>query len=191
MNTVDTLDRYRRAQEGFDATMAAVPAGGFDAPSMCADWTVADVAGHVIWGQHLVRHLATGVEFTDVTGAPGAAKPRELAGTDPLARWQEARAASVATLSPDVLGSIVTIGGLGEVPLDVMVTILVTDHLIHTWDIARALGLDDRLDADLVPPVFASIRPHVTRAPGMFGPELTPAPGADEQTRLLAFLGRA
>jgi hypothetical protein len=28
------------------------------------------------------------------------------------------------------------------------------------------------------------------RGPGAFGPELTPPPGADEQTKLLAFLGR-
>ena len=45
------LDPYRRAQEGFEMVLHAVPAGGWDAPSECELWTVRDVAGHVIWGQ--------------------------------------------------------------------------------------------------------------------------------------------
>ena len=53
--TTDTMAAYRRAQDCFDAVIAAVPADKWDAPSACAGWTVRDVAGHVIWGQEQMR----------------------------------------------------------------------------------------------------------------------------------------
>lgn len=185
------MESYQRAQDGFDAMLAAVPPGKWDAPSACAEWTLRDVAGHVIWGQEQVRHWATGQEYTRTTGAPGAPHPGEMAGADPLATWRAARAGSLETLSDKALARTVSVGPLGEVPLAMMVTVLVTDHLAHTWDIGHALGVDVRLDPELVPDSYAWARKGIVRQPGFFGPELTPPPDADEQTRWLAFLGRA
>lgn len=66
------------------------------------------------------------------------------------------------------------------------------DVLVHTWDLARAAGLDERLDAEEVHRVFAAVLPidAMLRSPGACGPKLEPPAGADEQTRFLAFLGR-
>ena len=185
------LDPYRRAQEGFEAVMHAVPAGGWDAPSECELWTVRDVAGHVIWGQEQLAHWATGREYGRADGAPGAPHPAGMAGSDPLSRWRAARAAADDTLTAEALGRTVTLPGLGETPLSGIVTLLVTDLLAHSWDIGHALGLDVRLEPDLVSGSFAWARDHVIRVPGFFGPELTPPAHADEQTRWLAYLGRA
>ncbi len=186
-----TMECYRRAQDGFDAVLAAVPADSWDAPSACAQWTVRDVAGHVIWGQERLRHWATGQPYGVTAGAPGAPQPGELAGADPVPTWRAARAASVESLSDDELGRTVSLPGLGERPLSAIVTLLITDHLAHTWDIGHAIGLDVRLDPQVVPVSFAWARDNVVRVPGLFGPELAPPPTADEQTRWLAYLGRA
>jgi len=186
-----TIDRYVRAQDGFDRVVAALPADRWDGPSACADWTARDVLGHVVWGQELVRHLATGRPFTSDEGAPGAPHPGTLIGGDPLGTWRAARAASLPTLTPDALARIVTLRAFGEVPLEAFVTALVTDFLAHTWDIGAPAGLDVRLDPELVPACFAWSRTFDMRVPGGIGPELTPPEGADEQTRFLAYLGRA
>lgn len=188
---MNVMERYRRAQDGFDAMLAAVPPDQWDAPSACAQWTVRDVAGHVVWGQEQVLHWATGRDYGNRTGAPGSPHPAEMAGTDPVATWRAARARSVRTLTDDALGRMIVIPGLGEIPLAAMIVTLVTDHLAHTWDIGHALGLDVPLDAQLIPGSFEWARANVLRAPGFFGPELTPPPDADERTRWLAFLGRA
>lgn len=190
-DATNTLESYRRAQDTFDAVVAAVPPDRWDAPTPCEDWTVRDIVGHVVWGQEQVRHWATGREYAIGTGAPGAPHPGEMAGEDPLATWRAARARSAKTLTGETLGRIITVTGLGEVPLAAMITILVADHLVHAWDIGHALGRDVRLDADLVAAAFARLRGNVVRRPGFFGPELTPPPDADEQVRLLAYLGRA
>jgi uncharacterized protein (TIGR03086 family) len=188
---MDTMPLYRRAQDGFDAILAAVHPDQWDAPSACVQWSVRDVAGHVIWAQHQLRAWATGEDYTETAGAPGAPHPAVLSGEDPLATWRAARAVSVATLTEQALARPTSILGIGEVPLAAVVMLLITDHVGHAWDIGHALGMDVRLDRELVTVAFDRARANVVRRPGFFGPELTPPADADEQTRMLAFLGRA
>jgi uncharacterized protein (TIGR03086 family) len=187
----NVMTPYRRAGDGFDAVVAAVPVDDWDAPSACAEWTVRDVAGHVIWGQEQLRHWATGQDYARREGAPGASHPGVMAGSDPLATWRDARAACDDALTPEALQRTVMLGPVGEKPVSAIVTLLVTDLLAHAWDIGHALGFDTRVDADLIPGSFAWARDNVIRLSGFFGPELTPPADADEQTRWLAYLGRA
>ncbi len=188
---MDAMQRYRQAQDDFDAVLAAVRPDQWDAPSACAEWTVRDVVGHVIWGQRQMQAWATGADYTDRRGAPGTPHPRELAGPDPVPVWRAARAESVAALTPEALGRTASITGMGEVPIAAIVTLLTTDFVAHTWDVGHGLGMDVRLDPGLVTLAFDWARAHVVRRPGFFGPELSPPAGSDEQTRMLAFLGRA
>jgi hypothetical protein len=64
----DVLDSYRRAQDGFGAVLAAVPAANWDVRSACDGWTPRDVAGHVIWGQEQLRDWATLHQYTVTAG---------------------------------------------------------------------------------------------------------------------------
>jgi uncharacterized protein (TIGR03086 family) len=66
------------------------------------------------------------------------------------------------------------------------------DTCIHTWDLARAVGGDERLDPDVVRLSWEMLEPMdaMLRRPGVFGPKLDAPADADEQTRLLYFLGR-
>jgi uncharacterized protein (TIGR03086 family) len=188
---MDTMASYQRAQDGLEAVLTAVHPHQWDAPSACSEWTVRDVAGHVIWGQHQMRAWATGQQYTERAGAPGSPHPGSMAGEDPVATWRAARAASVAALTDEALTRTTTITGIGDVPLMAMVTLMITDTVTHTWDIGHALGKEVRLEPDLVAMAFEWSRANVVRRPGFFGPELTPPTATDEQTRMLAFLGRA
>lgn len=64
---------------------------------------------------------------------------------------------------------------------------------MHTWDLSRAAGLDERLDPQEVSRAFEAMRPGIDRMrqSGNFAAPIEPAPGASEQTRLLNFTGRA
>src|SRR5438067_1950357 len=139
---MDTMDLYRRAQDGFDAVLAAVRDDQWDTPSACAEWSVRDVAGHVVWGQHQLRAWATGEDYAETAGAPGAPHPAVLAGTDPVETWRAARTASAATLTEESLRRPVSLPGLGEIPVAGVVTLLITDLVAHRWDIGSATGQD-------------------------------------------------
>jgi uncharacterized protein (TIGR03086 family) len=185
------MEQYRLAQDGLDAVLAAVPADRWDAPSACTEWTVRDVAGHVTWAQHQLRAWATGGEDPARTGAPGAPHPAEMAGDDPVASWRAARAESVPALTPEALARTISITGIGDVPLFAVLPLMITDTTAHSWDIGHALGMTVTLDPTLVETAFDWGRQHAVRRQGFFGPELTPPADADEQTRMLACLGRA
>jgi hypothetical protein len=69
---------------------------------------------------------------------------------------------------------------------------LYADHLIHAWDLARAIGADERLDPELVDACaawFASME-DTYRAIGAIAERPEVPPGADAQTTLLAAFGR-
>jgi len=69
---------------------------------------------------------------------------------------------------------------------------LCTDLVVHGWDLARATGLDETIDpedAKRVQRNMASMGDGL-RSPGAFGAEVEPPSGADEQQKMLAFLGR-
>jgi uncharacterized protein (TIGR03086 family) len=192
MNTTDLLDNYRRAQDGFDEIVAKVPADRWDGPSACAKWTNRDIMGHVVWGQELLRHVATGSEYESRTGAPGAPNPGVLVPGDPVASWRAARASSVPTLTEETLERTMPGGPLAGVPLATFVRAVTTDFLAHTWDIGSAVGLDVTLDRSALPDSWAWARENIKfRDPDFIGPEVTPPANVDDQTRYLAFLGRA
>jgi uncharacterized protein (TIGR03086 family) len=67
------------------------------------------------------------------------------------------------------------------------------DQLVHTWDLAVALGADQTLDADVVDACLAMFVPHmpeVGRQAGIVGPEVQVANDASSQDRLLGAMGR-
>lgn len=187
---MDTMLAYGRAQDGFDQVMAAIDGDSWDRPSTCEGWTIRDVVGHVIWGQRQLRAWATGEEYRAPTGFPGSTEPGALTGDDPIATWRGARKAADAALTDEALTRVVTLGEMGAMPVAGLVELLVTDFLAHSWDIGRPVGIDVRLDPDLIPDSYAWSRKFVTRRPELFGPEVEVADDADEQSRLLAFLGR-
>jgi uncharacterized protein (TIGR03086 family) len=189
--SMNTIDIYSRAQDCFDTVLRAVGPAQWNTVSECPEWTVRDVAGHLIWGQEQLRHWALGADYADRTGAPGAPHPGAMAGDDPVATWRDARERSVATLTEENLARMIALPGVGDIPVRAMVVTFVTDQLAHAWDIGHAIGLKVPIDADLVEFSLAWAANGVLRAPGFFGPELTPPAGADEQTRWLALLGRA
>jgi uncharacterized protein (TIGR03086 family) len=75
---------------------------------------------------------------------------------------------------------------------EAVATFCIGDVLVHTWDLARATGLDETLDADEVCGLYAAMEPmdDVLRQSGQYGPRVDVPGDADEQTKLIAFTGR-
>ncbi len=176
-------DRYRRLAAGFTERVMAVPADRWSSPSPCEEWTAADVVAHVAEAAGLFLGMV------DRQAPPGPP-----ASDDPLGAWEVSRDAIQAGLDDPAIARLDYEGELGRATFEMAIDRFAsTDLVIHTWDLSRAAGLDERLDADEVHQIFEAMRPldEMLRTSGVFGPKLEPPPDADEQTRLLAFLGRA
>ena len=63
---------------------------------------------------------------------------------------------------------------------------------MHTWDLARATGQDETLDAAKCAVLLAGMEPidEVLRQSGQYGPKVEVPADSDVQTRMLAFIGR-
>jgi uncharacterized protein (TIGR03086 family) len=113
---------------------------------------------------------------------------------DPMGAWTSARDAMQAALDDAATAQQEFEGFFGRTTFEEAAgRFLVTDLLVHTWDLARAARLDENLDLDEVERVletFKELPAEAMRSDAVFGPEIPVGEGADPQTRLLAFTGR-
>lgn len=175
-------ERYARLADAFADKVAAVPPERWDSPSPCPDWTARDVVRHVVTSQTGFRRLV-GRETEELPSVED----------DPVAAWAAARYAVQRDLEDPQLATTEYDGLNGRSTFEAAVdTYLCTDLVVHGWDLARATGLDDRMDPGEIARVqeMAHAMGPALRSPGAFGPKLEAPEGADAQDRLLAFLGR-
>ncbi len=127
-------------------------------------------------------------------GRPLVAPPSGALGGDPVTAWERsAQEAHAAFAAPGALDAVVHHPLAGEIPGERLALFRWSDLLIHSWDLARAIGADERLDPDLVEACLERNRPRAAfmRATGMFGRPVEVPEDADEQTELLALFGRS
>jgi uncharacterized protein (TIGR03086 family) len=176
----DALTMWRQVAAGFDQRLVSVGVDDWTLPTCCPEWTVTQLVEHAIGSQRFVPKAL---------GASGAI---DADGDDLVQVWKTALAAADQALgAPGALDEVVTLP-FGEMPAREGLGFPIGDLLVHTWDLARAIGADDRLDAEACALVYATLEPMDAsiRAPGFFGPKLESEPHADSQDRLLAFVGR-
>jgi uncharacterized protein (TIGR03086 family) len=183
------LRNYIAAIYGLDHVLRLVPDNAWDQPSPCEGWTVRDATGHAIG---VVSNVAARCGMGDVVDV-FTDNPAQIAGADPYATWFEIRSrVTLALDQPGVLQQPVQ-SSMGLSTIDRFIAHMCADAVIHTWDIARGAGVDERLDASLVSFVHTVTRgrgEEINRAPKRYVSEVEVPDSADAQTRLLAYSGR-
>lgn len=179
----DAAERFRKIAAGFTARAQAVPAGAWSNPAPPAGWDARDVVRHLVewipdfWSRHAGIGLPTGPPVDD----------------DPLGAWLALRDGLQAMLDDPEVASREQDLPMGRMTVEAAVDMICTnDVFLHTWDLARATGLDETLDPDEVHTMLEGMEPmdDVLRTSGHYGPRVEVPAGADEQTRLIAFIGR-
>jgi uncharacterized protein (TIGR03086 family) len=166
----------------FAEKIAAVPPDKWDAQSPCADWKAVDVVKHV--------SETPGMFFGFVGQEMGDVPPAEK---DPAAAFASTRAKVQAALEDPAIAEVEFDGFFGKSTFAQAVDrFLCFDLLVHGWDLSRATGIDETMPADELGALEKAAEGFgdKMRGPQAFGEELTPPKDADQQTRVLAFLGR-
>ncbi len=185
--------QYRRRADAFERTIIEVDDSQWGNPSPCGRWDARGIVMHVV---HMHEHMIHSTW----------AEPQRLArpGDDPLMAFQSVRAEIEEFLDDEEFATATLVTPARLLSVEDHVSEVVSDDLpIHTWDLARAAGLECQLDAEDVQwlwTVANSIPPSVMemyRTPGAFGkgievygPEVPVPSDAPLQDRLLGFIGR-
>jgi uncharacterized protein (TIGR03086 family) len=176
-------ERYRRVAGRFTDRAEEMPQDAWGRPSPCDGWV----------GRDIVRHL---VEWVPAVIGRSGIEPVEVPSVDhdPAAAWRALDEWLQAALEdPSIAPRRFDAGPPGELTVEAAIDMLVTgDVLVHTWDLARTGGLDERLDPIVTGEMLAGLEPieQVLRDSGHYGPRVAVPADADEQARLLALTGR-
>lgn len=178
-----TAERFRRVAGRFSDRVGEVPAGAWDNPTPCEGWVARDVVRHMVeWMPALLSSVGVNL------------RPGPTVDDDPAAAWTHLADSLQALLDdPTTAQREITHEHLGTVTVEhVIGMVMFGDIVIHTWDLARATGLDESLDTTIVSEMFLGMQPldDVLRSSGQYGPKVGVAADADEQTKLIAFTGR-
>jgi uncharacterized protein (TIGR03086 family) len=178
----DVAERYGRLAGEFADAVAAVPDDRWSSPSPCEGWTARDVVEHVCSTQGL---------FLGFVGeAAGQGPP---VADDPVGAWRAASAPVVARLADPARASATFDGFFGQTSFESAIDRFANfDLVVHRWDLARAAGLDDRIDdadAQRVLDGVSAFGPALYSA-GVCAQAVDVGPDADVTTRMLAVVGR-
>jgi uncharacterized protein (TIGR03086 family) len=176
-------DHYRRVAAAFTARVRQVPDGAWEKPAPPEGWVARDVV------RHLVEWLPA--FFFDQWGI--AHPDRPSVDDDPVGAWLAIDAAIQRALDDPAIATRVLETRMGPSSFEQQIDMICTgDVFLHTWDLARAAGLDETLDPEEVHRVLDGIEPYdeILRSSGHYGPRVPVPDDADEQTRLIAFIGR-
>jgi uncharacterized protein (TIGR03086 family) len=181
----ENLRIFTKAVYGFDHVLKLTPERAHSRKSPCDGWNGAELIGHLFGGVKAVQSAAT-------KGKMPTTWPK--LGADPMVQWAKLRDGTLEALDhPDVLHTVAETF-FGPMPVDAFIGVMSAELAVHTWDLARTAKVDERLDPALCKQAFAtwkSFPEPMLRSPNVLGPAIKPAKGADVQTRMLNFLGRA
>jgi uncharacterized protein (TIGR03086 family) len=187
MSALDVPTQHQVAAAAFDRLVDQVGDGQWCEPTPCAAWNVHQLVNHVVYENRWAVPLFAGKTVADIADTYDG----DLLGADPVAAWRESAAEARAAIdTSDAMTRTVHLS-FGDVTGADYGHQLVADLLVHGWDLARAIGADESLDAALVDHVAAWFAGWEDgyRAAGAVGPR-QPAPGGDRAAELLAAFGR-
>jgi uncharacterized protein (TIGR03086 family) len=192
---MDAMEALDASAERNLALLAHVGPGQWDDPTPCAEWNVRALVGHLIVGRWIYRGILRGDSVAELRSILD--RQSELVGPAPLAACEEAvRALRAAFSEPGALERTVRHTTMGEMPGSRLLVQWTADAIVHSWDLATAIGADPGLDEPLVDFAYAfyTAPPFVDGglyATGYFVAPIGPLPpGATPLDRLIHLVGR-
>jgi uncharacterized protein (TIGR03086 family) len=178
-----TAERFRRVAARFTQRVREVPADAWDRPAPPEGWVARDVVRHMVeWMPSMLS--AAGIEL-----APGPSVDE-----DPVGAWTSLADSLQSLLDdPEIAPQEFEMGPMGTQTVEHAISMaMLGDIVIHTWDLARATGLDESLDPRIVTEMLIGMEPmdEVLRTSGHYGPRVLVPDDSDDQTKLIAFTGR-
>jgi uncharacterized protein (TIGR03086 family) len=190
---MDSMEALDASAERMLELVGQVRPEQWSEPTPCAEWDVRTLVGHLIATRQGYSALLDGASAADLLSF--ITRQGEAAGTDPVATLGNAVTSVRAGFAePGALERTVH-HTVGDIAGNQLLGLLVMDSVIHSWDLATAIGVDAGLDEQLVDQVYGILAPRAEGgslyARGSFTTPARPLPGgATPLERLLHIVGR-
>lgn len=185
---MDLVSLFLRSIDEFDRRVTEIGDDQWSNATPCSEWDVRALVNHVTSEALWLPHLLAGKTIADA----GDAFDGDVLGSDPAGAWSiAAKEEREAIQEQSVLERTVHLSR-GPTPASQYVAELLSDHVVHAWDLARGIGADETLDPELVDILYNVAAPMEDdlKASGMYGDKVVPPADADTQTKMLAVFGR-
>lgn len=184
---MDPFEALDVATAGFADALSHVQPDQWRLPSPNPGWSVHDVVNHVVGGNRRYVLLLAGAATEDVE----ALRDLDHLGDAPRAAFAKTAAeVSAAFREPGALTRVVHHRWGDRSGLQLLY-MRISEHALHGWDLARAIGADETIDAGVTEVLLAAFDDD----PGLINPGAYATDrGVDASTnavRLLALTGRA
>lgn len=188
----DIRDLDRRAVEACRSLVASVTDADLDRPTPCTSWRLHDLLEHLT-AQHRGFAAAAAGHGGDL--ARWASRPSTAPVADHLTAADEVLAAFAEPGTLDRPFVLAEFDPTAPFPAATAISFHFLDYLVHSWDVATALGVSWEPDADLLQPALA-VALTVPDGTERVEPDAAFAPGSDPGgagafDRILALLGRS
>lgn len=171
----------------FGMRVHRVGADQWAAPTPCSDWDVGALVDHLI-DEHLWLPPLMSGHGLEAAGKIVESAKRTI-GTDRAAAWDAAALASQRAVGePGALDRQVALSR-GPTSVPEYLTEMITDLTVHSWDLGRAIGVDEPLPDELVRFSMPLAERYQGAEPYFAAPVPQPV-DATNQERLIALTGR-
>lgn len=183
---MDPIEQLQRVIEEAQRMIGSVRPYERSRKTPCQGWDVSALI------YHMIGTCASFTAALQETSGGGDSTPD--VGFDLAVSYAEITAAVMKEWRvPGALDRTVTLRA-GTIPGSVAIWLLIADQLLHTWDLAKALGRPYTMPEDLATELFQFMQRMLTperRGSGKaFGPEVPCPEDAPIEDRLVAFSGR-
>lgn len=186
---MDLLEQLERSILEFGARLRLVRPEHWNLPTPCTEWDVRQLVNHVLGGAVRYTMLLHGATAEEV----GATRTLDHIGEDPLRSFDH-KAREVATAFRETGALSRTVHHpAGDRTGEELLEMRIAEFAVHAWDLARAIGADERLDPALAEAMWNCLAATGTRLDrrGYFEAPAGRFPDdGTAQTKLLHLAGR-
>lgn len=183
---MDPIDALEQSWNDGAALVARLSPADLARPTACAGWDVKQLLNHTLGEAQMMTLVnqgeTSGNDHGDLVGdGAGLGETWARLGEENVASWRASGLDGTRTYF------------YGTFPAGASAVINLGEVLVHTWDLAKGIGLDFAMDpeqATLVHGLYAAIPLDGMRKGGMLAPEVAVPTDAPIGDRMLGLLGR-
>ena len=184
---MDVKSIFSRAVAMMSATVAKVEDHQLVSQTPCTEWNLKQLLNHIASELAWMPPLLAGNTIAQV----GSTLDGDLLGATPIEAMQKYITDAQTAVTTAAVATSVHLSA-GDTMAYKYIEEVAADVLIHGWDVAKSVGLDYKMDADLIEWEKIKMTELMQKYAGSnaFGAPLQVDNLASEQTKLLAMLGR-